>query len=124
MEMLRRPSCSASDSAGAKPRSCCTATRAICAPPSKPPSATMIEHTGSAMARETAEIPTAAERLLARHDVFTEIAERIERAKPRIVVFCGRGSSGHVGVYLRYLFEVRLGLLASASAPSVVTAYQ
>ncbi|MGA8749027.1 MAG: SIS domain-containing protein [Pseudolabrys sp.] len=79
---------------------------------------------GSAMARETAEIPTAAKRLLARTDVFMAIAERIEQAKPRIIVFCGRGSSGHVGVYLRYIFEVRLGLLASAAAPSVVTAYQ
>ena len=78
--------------------------------------------TGSAMARETAEIPAAAERLLARTDVFAAIAERIERAKPRIIVFCGRGSSGHVGVYLRYLFEARLGLLASAAAPSIVTA--
>jgi glucosamine--fructose-6-phosphate aminotransferase (isomerizing) len=76
------------------------------------------------MARETAEIPTAAERLLARHDVFAAIAERISEAKPRIVVFCGRGSSGHAGVYLRYLFEARLGMLASASAPSVVTAYE
>ena len=80
--------------------------------------------TGSAMARETAEIPAAAERLLARTDMFAAIAERIEQVKPRIVVFCGRGSSGHVGVYLRYLFEARLGLLASAAAPSVVTAYQ
>ena len=34
---------------------------------------------GSAMARETAEIPTAAKRLLARTDVFTAIAERIEQ---------------------------------------------
>ena len=76
------------------------------------------------MARETAEIPAAAERLLSRPDAFAAIVERIEQVKPRIVVFCGRGSSGHVGVYLRYLFEVRLGLLASAAAPSVVTAYQ
>src|SRR5499426_3529407 len=76
------------------------------------------------MARETAEIPAAAGRLLARTDLFTRIAGRIEQAKPRIMVFCGRGSSGHVGVYLRYLFEVRLGMLASAAAPSVVTAYR
>ena len=76
------------------------------------------------MARETAEIPAAAERLLARADIFAAIAERIEKVKPRIIVFCGRGSSGHVGVYLRYLFEARLGLIASAAAPSVVTAYQ
>src|SRR5207253_2396211 len=59
-----------------------------------------------------------------RSDVLAAIAERIDRAKPRIVVFCGRGSSGCVGIYLRYLFEARLGMLASASAPSVVTAYQ
>ena len=78
----------------------------------------------SAMARETAEIPAVAERLLARTDLFAAIAERINEAKPRIVVFCGRGSSGHAGVYLRYLFEARLGLLGSAAAPSVVTAYQ
>jgi glucosamine--fructose-6-phosphate aminotransferase (isomerizing) len=76
------------------------------------------------MARETAEIPVAAERLLARTGMFEAIAERIERTKPRIVIFCGRGSSGHVGVYLRYLFETQLGLVASAAAPSVVTAYR
>jgi glucosamine--fructose-6-phosphate aminotransferase (isomerizing) len=78
----------------------------------------------SAMSREIAEIPSAATRLLARTDVLKAIATRIERAGPRMVVFCGRGSSGHVGVYLRYLFETRLGLLASAAAPSVVTAYR
>ena len=78
----------------------------------------------SAMARETAEIPAVAGRLLARTDLFAAIAGQIERARPRIVVFCGRGSSGHVGVYLRYLFEVRLGMVASAAAPSVVTAYR
>lgn len=76
------------------------------------------------MAREIAEIPAAAGRLLARADVFAAIAERIERARPRIVVFCGRGSSGHAGVYLRYLFEARLGWLGSSAAPSVVTAYR
>jgi glucosamine--fructose-6-phosphate aminotransferase (isomerizing) len=81
-------------------------------------------HFESAMAREIAEIPAVAGRLLARTDVFAAIAERIEQLKPRVVVFCGRGSSGYVGIYLRYLFEARLGMLASASAPSVVTAYE
>src|SRR5262249_52291222 len=61
----------------------------------------------SAMAREIAEIPAAAARLLARSDVLERIAERVEHVKPRMVVFCGRGSSGHVGVYLRYLVEAR-----------------
>ncbi len=49
--------------------------------------------TASAMAREIAEIPAVAEGLLARSDLFAAIGERIARAKPRIVVFCGRGSS-------------------------------
>jgi len=77
----------------------------------------------TAMARETAEIPAIAERLLARREHLAELATRIERARPRIVVLCGRGSSGHVGVYLRYLFEARYGVLVSASAPSVITTY-
>src|ERR1041385_364988 len=78
----------------------------------------------SAMAREIAEIPVLSERLLAQADLFAPIVRRIEEAKPRFVVLCGRGSSGHVGVYLRYLFETRLGWLTSAAAPSVMTAYQ
>ena len=75
------------------------------------------------MAREIAQIPSLAERLLARRHQLAEIAARIERARPRIVVLCGRGSSGHVGVYLRYLFEARYGVLVSAAAPSVITTY-
>jgi glutamine---fructose-6-phosphate transaminase (isomerizing) len=78
----------------------------------------------TAMAREIAEIPAAAERLFARYGAVSEIADRIQRAAPRIVVVCGRGSSGHVGVYLRYLIETRIGLLVSAAAPSIVTAYR
>lgn len=77
----------------------------------------------TAMAREIADIPVAAERLLGRSESLTSISARIDRFQPRKVVFCGRGSSGHIGVYLRYLVEVRLGLLACAAAPSVLTAY-
>src|SRR5690348_13344469 len=80
-------------------------------------------YAATAMEREIAEIPSAAASLLARNDALTTIVEQIKAAEPRVVVFCGRGSSGHVGVYLRYLFETRLGLLVSNAAPSVVTAY-
>ena len=80
--------------------------------------------TRSAMAREISEIPESTERLLSRVKLFSSISRRVEQARPQIVVFCGRGSSGHVGVYLRYLFEARLGLVGSAAAPSVVTAYR
>ena len=75
------------------------------------------------MAREIAEIPAAAERLLATRKAIAEMANRVKAFGPRIVVFCGRGSSGHVGVYLRYLVEAKLSLLTSAAAPSVFTAY-
>jgi glutamine---fructose-6-phosphate transaminase (isomerizing) len=76
------------------------------------------------MSAEIAEIPPAAERLLRAQSAIDAIAARIAASDPSFVVFCGRGSSGHVGVYLRYLFENRLGLLVSAAAPSVVTAYK
>jgi len=83
----------------------------------------MTEAGQTAMAREIAEIPLLGERLLACHEPLARIAARIEQARPRIVVLCGRGSSGHVGVYLRYLFEARYGVLVSAAAPSVITTY-
>ncbi len=78
----------------------------------------------SAMAREISEIPESTERLLSRAKLFSRHRRRVKQARPHIVVFCGRGSSGHVGVYLRYLFEARLGIIGSAAAPSVVTAYR
>jgi glucosamine--fructose-6-phosphate aminotransferase (isomerizing) len=83
----------------------------------------MAEIPRTAMAREIAEIPAVCERLLTRRGQLAGIAASIERARPRIVVLCGRGSSGHVGIYLRYLFETRYGLLVSAAAPSVITSY-
>ena len=76
------------------------------------------------MAREIAEIPAAVEHQLARRDSLFVVAERIRALAPRLVVFCGRGSSGHVGVFLRYLFEARLGMLVSAAAPSLATLYR
>jgi glucosamine--fructose-6-phosphate aminotransferase (isomerizing) len=78
----------------------------------------------SLMAKEVVEIPAAAARLLARQADIAAIAARIREVHPRIVIVCGRGSSGHVGVHLRYLVEAELGLLVSAAAPSIVTAYQ
>ncbi|MGH6876379.1 MAG: SIS domain-containing protein, partial [Rhizomicrobium sp.] len=75
------------------------------------------------MAREIAEIPAAAARQLARTDAIENIVQRIRAFAPRVMVFCGRGSSGQVGVFLRYVFEARLGMLVSAAAPSIVTAY-
>jgi glucosamine--fructose-6-phosphate aminotransferase (isomerizing) len=82
------------------------------------------ERSSTAMAREIAEIPAACARALSERSDVSHIADRIRNFAPRFVVICGRGSSGHAGIFLRYLFEVRVGLLVSASAPSVVTAYR
>src|SRR5579871_523877 len=98
---------------------------AICATRLAKRSMQKVDHSSAtAMAREIAQIPAAAERLLGRRDAISAIAARIQEAAPRIVVVCGRGSSGHVGVYLRYLFEARSGLLVSHAAPSIFTAYR
>jgi glucosamine--fructose-6-phosphate aminotransferase (isomerizing) len=78
----------------------------------------------TSMAREIAEIPALAAQLLARQGDICAIADRIKQAAPRIVIVCGRGSSGHVGVYFRYLIEARAGVIVSAAAPSVFTAYR
>src|SRR5882762_3642068 len=86
----------------------------------------MIQHdrAQTAMAREIREIPLTTERLLAEHDLVAAVAHRIREANPRVVVISGRGSSGNAGTFLRYLFETRVGLLVSTSAPSVVTTYR
>ncbi len=75
------------------------------------------------MAREIAEIPAVAAHQFGQTDAIENAVQRIRAFAPRLMVFCGRGSSGQVGVFLRYLFEVRLGMLASAAAPSIFTAY-
>ncbi|HEV2541596.1 MAG TPA: SIS domain-containing protein [Methylobacterium sp.] len=74
------------------------------------------------MAREIAEIPAAAEAVLAAGEA-ARIGARLRAESFPFVVVCGRGSSGHAGVHLRYLIETRLGLPVSAAAPSVVTGY-
>jgi glutamine---fructose-6-phosphate transaminase (isomerizing) len=78
----------------------------------------------SAMAAEIAEIPAVAQRVLADTEALKRVAGTLEARSFPFAVVCGRGSSGHVGVYLRYLIETRLAIVVSAAAPSVVTNYQ
>lgn len=82
------------------------------------------EINASAMAQEIAEVPGATERALAATRDAAAIARRVREFDPRFAVICGRGSSGHVGMFLRYLIELRAGLLVSFAAPSVVTTYR
>jgi glucosamine--fructose-6-phosphate aminotransferase (isomerizing) len=78
----------------------------------------------TAMAREIAETPDAAARLLQKGERIAAIAAALRGREIPFVVLCGRGSSGHAGVALRYLIESQLGLIVSASAPSIVTSYR
>lgn len=76
----------------------------------------------SALACETREASAVVARLVAAPDRIEPLAAAIAARRPRLVAICGRGSSGHAGVHLRYLLEARLGIPVTMTAPSVVTA--
>jgi glutamine---fructose-6-phosphate transaminase (isomerizing) len=80
--------------------------------------------TTSAMASEIGESADVVARIVGDRAATREIAERIGIGSVPLCVVCGRGSSGHAGVFLRYLVETRLRLPVSASAPSVITAFR
>jgi glutamine---fructose-6-phosphate transaminase (isomerizing) len=84
----------------------------------------MIEPASSAMAREIAESADAVSRIVQDRRAIADIARRLDVGTSPLAVLCGRGSSGHAGVFLRYLIETRLHLPVSASAPSVITAFR
>jgi len=78
----------------------------------------------SAMATEIGESPDVVARIVRNRPATHDIAQRIGSATAPLCVICGRGSSGHAGVFLRYLVETRLHIPVSASAPSVITAFR
>lgn len=84
----------------------------------------MVETAPSAMAREIGESPAVVARVVRSRPSVADIAERLNIEAAPLAVLCGRGSSGHAGVFLRYLIETRLHLPVSASAPSVITAFR
>lgn len=84
----------------------------------------MADAASSAMARETCESADVVARTLRNRQAIADVARRLDIGTAPLGVLCGRGSSGHVGVYLRYLIETRLHLPVSASAPSVITAFR
>jgi glutamine---fructose-6-phosphate transaminase (isomerizing) len=80
--------------------------------------------TTSAMASEIGESADVVSRIVSNRRTTGEIARRVGIGSAPLCVLCGRGSSGHAGVFLRYLIETRLRLPVSASAPSVITAFR
>ncbi|WP_024516182.1 SIS domain-containing protein [Bradyrhizobium sp. Tv2a-2] len=84
----------------------------------------MADPVSSAMARETCESADVAARILHSRQAIGDIARHLDIGAMPLAVLCGRGSSGHAGVFMRYLIETRLHLPVSASAPSVITAFR
>ena len=84
----------------------------------------MVEPVSSAMAKEIGESPDVVSRIVRNRRTIADVAKRLDVGSVPIAVLCGRGSSGHAGVFLRYLIETRLHVPVSASAPSVITAFR
>ena len=76
------------------------------------------------MASEIGESAEVVARIVRNRPATRDIARRIGIRSAPLCVVCGRGSSGHAGVLVRYLVETRLRLPVSASAPSVITAFR
>jgi glucosamine--fructose-6-phosphate aminotransferase (isomerizing) len=76
------------------------------------------------MRQEIEQIPEAVASLLAADpEPLAAAAAAVRRARPRLVSIVARGTSDHVAVYARYLFEVYLGLPVQLLAPAVTTVY-
>lgn len=78
----------------------------------------------TAMATETAQSPDVVAALVQNRAAISALAAKLPWAQAPLAVICGRGSSGHAGVFLRYLIETRLSLPVSATAPSVMTLFK
>src|SRR5215471_1108691 len=78
----------------------------------------------SRMEQEIGEAPRAVadqEHVLGRP--LAEVAERLARMDPRVIVTCARGSSAHAATFGKHLFERYLGVPVAAAAPNIATVY-
>ena len=53
-----------------------------------------------------------------------QLAERLRRQPPEIVLTCARGSSDHAATFAKYLIETRARVLTSSQAPSIASVYE
>src|SRR6476659_6231627 len=79
---------------------------------------------GSWMAREIASVPD----IVARQEVslagpMVELASRLKKSPPQLVVTCARGSSAHAAAFAKHLSELHLGIPVAAAAPSIASVY-
>jgi glutamine---fructose-6-phosphate transaminase (isomerizing) len=78
----------------------------------------------SAMSDEIAECAQVVRGIRSRRAEIADVASRLDFGAAKLALVCGRGSSGHASVYLRYLIETRLGLPVSSVAPSLFSAFK
>jgi glutamine---fructose-6-phosphate transaminase (isomerizing) len=55
---------------------------------------------------------------------LAELAARLERRPPQVVVTCARGSSAHAGPFGKHLIERYIGLPVAAAAPNIASVYR
>jgi glucosamine--fructose-6-phosphate aminotransferase (isomerizing) len=80
--------------------------------------------TTSLMLREVREAPEAVARLLAANErCCRDLAERLRASPLRFAVTCARGSSDSAATYVKYLLEIRLGLVVASVGPSISSIY-
>ncbi|SHI09688.1 glucosamine-6-phosphate deaminase NagB-II [Ferrimonas marina] len=78
----------------------------------------------SIMEREAREAPQRiAEQVERNSAVLEQLGAQLRHTPPSMVMWVGRGSSDHAGVFAKYLIEVELGIPTFASAPSVASLY-
>lgn len=76
------------------------------------------------MQREVLEIPEAAARLLELGAAQAEnFATEFLKAQPSMIATIGRGSSDHAAYFLKYAFEITLGIPVASLGPSLASLY-
>jgi glucosamine--fructose-6-phosphate aminotransferase (isomerizing) len=76
------------------------------------------------MAAEISEAPDAVRRQAeGLREPVAELAGRLRRAPPRLVVTVARGSSAHAATFAKHLIERRFGIPVAAAAPNIATVY-
>jgi glucosamine--fructose-6-phosphate aminotransferase (isomerizing) len=79
---------------------------------------------GAQMAREIREAPGA---VMRQHEALAQpvaqLAARLKRRPPQVVVTCARGSSAHAATFGKHLIERYLGVPVAAAAPSIASVY-
>jgi glutamine---fructose-6-phosphate transaminase (isomerizing) len=83
----------------------------------KPPGARMAAELGEAPAIVEAQAPALAAPL-------ADLAGRLIRRPPDVVVTCARGSSAHAATFAKHLIERNLGIPVAAAAPNIATVYR